>query len=509
MTTKSSISPSVHASPAQSAEPCTPRGKAKIKPKSDAMFLPYQEAWIKDVSQLKLMEKSRQIGMSWSSAYSLVRRKSLVGAALDAWISSRDEIQARLFLDDCKAFAKILNFAAVDMGSELLEDKATTNYVLAMANGLKLNSMSSNPDAQAGKRGDRLLDEFALHKDPRKLYSIAYPGITWGGQMEIVSTHRGTDNFFNELVREIKEKGNPKNFSLHTVTLQKALDQGFLFKLQSKLPPNDPRQQMDEAEYYDFIRSACVDEETFQQEYMCVPVDGNSVFLTWDLITGAEYDATEKWEYESPDSIPKDDSIYIGVDVGRHHDLTVIWINSYNNNRHMTRKIIELKKMKFSQQEAELYPWIARAERTCIDATGLGEQFAERAQEKFGSYRVEGVKFTPASKESLAYPLRNAMEDRNFKIPFSQNLRQDFRGIKKETTAAGNIRFAGERGDNGHSDRFWAAALSIHAATTGNLGPCRFESARATAETNHLPGGRDSVEPSSYDYHYQSSGGLY
>jgi len=473
-------------------------GKAKIKPESDAMFLNYQERWIKDLSQLKLMEKSRQIGMSWSSAYSLVRRKSLAGAMLDAWISSRDEIQARLFLDDCKAFAKILNIAAIDMGSELLADKTTTNYVLAMASGLKLNSMSSNPDAQAGKRGDRLLDEFALHKDPRKLYSIAYPGITWGGQMEIVSTHRGTDNYFNELVREIKEKGNPKGFSLHTVTLQNALDQGFLYKLQSKLPPNDPRQEMDEAEYFDFIRAACADEETFQQEYMCVPVDGNSVFLTWDLITGSEYDPGEKWEYSSPDDIPASAEVFAGLDIGRHHDLTVLWINIREAKRHMTRKIIELKKMKFSEQEAVVYPWIARARRTCIDATGLGEQFAERAQDKFGSYRVEPVKFTPAVKESLAYPLRNSMEDRNFKIPFIPELRQDFRGIKKETTSAGNIRFAGDRGDNGHSDRFWAAALAIHAAGADS-GPCRMEAAGTSEDqqnNNWMRPGRN-IEPES------------
>ncbi len=50
-----------------------------------------------------------------------------------------------------------------------------------------------------------------------------------------ISTHRGSANFFNELVQEAKHKGNPKNVSLHTVTLQTALDEGFLYKLQCKL----------------------------------------------------------------------------------------------------------------------------------------------------------------------------------------------------------------------------------------------------------------------------------
>ena len=38
----------------------------------------------------------------------------------------------------------------------------------------------------------------------------------------MISTHRGNLTFFNELVREIKEKENPKKISLHTVTLQDA-----------------------------------------------------------------------------------------------------------------------------------------------------------------------------------------------------------------------------------------------------------------------------------------------
>jgi phage FluMu gp28-like protein len=65
---------------------------------------------------------------------------------------------------------------ATALGEQLIDENKNTAYVLGFANGLRLNSMSSNPDAQAGKRGDRVLDEFALHPDPRKLYSIAYPG---------------------------------------------------------------------------------------------------------------------------------------------------------------------------------------------------------------------------------------------------------------------------------------------------------------------------------------------
>ena len=228
-------------------------GRAKIIPAGSALLLPYQRRWVLDDSRIKLMEKSRQIGISWASAYGLIRRKSLADARLDAWVSSRDEIQARLFLDDCQNFAEILHTAVQDLGVQIV-DKSQT-YILELANKLKINSMSSSPDAQAGKRGDRFLDEFALHPDPRKLYSIAYPGITWGGQLEIVSTHRGSHNYFNELVKEVREKGNPKKVSLHRITLEDALNDGFLYRLQQKLPAGDERQEMDEGDYFNSVKA--------------------------------------------------------------------------------------------------------------------------------------------------------------------------------------------------------------------------------------------------------------
>lgn len=446
----------------------TPRGKAKVIPARDTLLLPYQAKWVRDKARLKLAEKSRQIGWTWATAYGIVSRKALKTAAGDAWISSRDEIQARLFLEDCKNFAAILQTGAQDLGERAIDDKGNSAYVLQFANGLRAHSMSSNPDAQAGKRGDRVLDEFALHPDPRKLYAIAYPGITWGGSMEIFSTHRGSANFFNELVTEIAHKGNPKGISFHRVTLQDALDQGFLGKLQAKLPADDPRQDMDEATYFDFIRRGAPDEETFLQEYMCVPSDDNSAFLSYDLIASCEYPLNlgNTWQ------VPLDHCqgpLYAGVDVGRDHDLTVIWVIEKIAGVAFTRAIICLHRQTFDAQEAELYRVLELPglRRCCIDCTGIGRQFTERAQRRFGAYRVEAVSFTAPVKEELAFPVRAAFEDRSLRVPHDPLIRADLRAIKKETTAAGNLRFTADRGKNGHADRFWALALALHAGKQG------------------------------------------
>ena len=466
----------------------TKTGRAKCIPKEpERVFLPYQQKWIDDMSRLKIMEKSRQIGISWGTAYAVVEHTAPVENRNDQWVSSRDDIQARLFLEDCKKFAGILHAAAEDLGSVVLDpDKKISAYVLSFANGKRIHSMSSNPDAQAGKRGGRVLDEFALHPDPRKLYSIAYPGITWGGQLEIISTHRGSANFFNELVEDVRHRGNPKGFSLHTVSLSDALDDGFLYKLQQSLHPDDERMDMDEQEYFDFIRKGTASDEQFLQEYMCQPADDAGAFLSYDMIASCEYRPTENWEYSDSLSEAKDKELYIGVDIGRTSDLTVIWVLERVTGTFFTRKIICMQNKTFSEQEAVLYAFLSvpAVNRCCIDSTGLGMQFAERAIEKFGSYRVEAVRFSAQIKEEMAYPVRSLFEDKAVKIPKDDEIRADLRGIRKVTTAAGNIRFEADRGKNGHSDRFWALALGVHAASDPSVeAPVPVTAGRLQAES--------------------------
>jgi phage FluMu gp28-like protein len=167
-----------------------------------------------------------------------------------------------------------------------------------------------------------------------------------------------------------------------------------------------------------------------------------------------------------PDGTPLSD-LYLGVDVGRNKDLTVMWLFEKVTSVLFTRKIIELQGKTFSEQEGELYGLLdcSNVRRCGIDATGLGMQFAERAAQKYGKYRVEEVRFTAPVKEALAYPVRAAFEDKGIRIPMRDRVRADLRAIKKTTTAAGNIRFDADRSENGHADRFWALALAVSEAT--------------------------------------------
>ena len=349
-----------------------------------------------------------------------------------------------------------MQLAAIDLG-EIVFDKANdfSAYVLEFSSGLRIYSLSSNPNALAGKRGHVILDEFALHKDQRLLYRIAKPVTTWGGQMEIISTHRGVGTVFNEIIRDITEKGNKMGWSHHKVTLQDAVADGLVEKINAKTGSQETRE-----EYLARIEAECLDEEQWLQEYCCVPSDDSAAFISYDMITACEAPGCLRdFEYLRACENP----LYLGVDIGRKKDLTVMDVGEKVGDVVWDRIRIELAKRKFAEQKFELYRLLSlpRLQRACIDATGLGMQMAEDATTDFG-WKAEGVTFTGPVKESLAFPLRAAFEDKRLRIDKNAALRADLRGIKKEVTLSGNIRFVGES-DDSHCDRFWAKALRHHA----------------------------------------------
>ena len=170
------------------------------------------------------------------------------------------------------------------------------------------------------------------------------------------------------------------------------------------------------------------------------------------------------WPRPDPVSRAPHALFYVGVDVARKHDLTVIDVGEKIGDTIWDRMRIELHDKKFSEIEEELFRILRfpSVRRCCIDATGIGMQLAERAKDHF-RWKVEPVTFTALVKEDLAFALRMAFEDRKLRIDPDPALRADLRGIKKVTTSAGNIRFEADN-DDSHCDRFWAKALRQHAS---------------------------------------------
>ena len=128
--------------------------------------------------------------------------------------------------------------------------------------------------------------------------------------------------------------------------------------------------------------------------------------------------------------------------------------------------MIELANAPFALQFERLCELLSlpMLRRCCIDAGGLGMQLAEQAVEKFGVHRVEPITFTPALKSQLAIALRIAVEGRTISIPADERIRNDWHSVERTVSESGRFRLSAPRREGSHADRFWAAALALHAA---------------------------------------------
>lgn len=450
-------------------------------------FLPYQRDWIRDPARLKLCQKGRQIGLSYADSYDSVR-KAAVARGRDVWVMSRDEAQAKQYIRYCKHWANVLHYAAGDFGQRVYtpkQGKAVQVQVLCFASGSSIFALSSNPDAIVGKTGHVKLDEFALHKDQRTLYAVAKPVIQWGGTLAILSTHRGAGTVFNQIISDIRDHGNRMGWSLHTIPIQSAVAQGLVERIDQAsgagIPSEPAAVESRRQAWLQQQRAECIDEEQWLQEYCCVPADEASAFLSYDLLNACsdpalqlctldELPAALRIAQDTRTCLPNSalrtphSALYLGVDLARHTDLCVLDLGEKIGDVVWDRLRLELHNRPFAEIRDLLYRLLRLPglKRCCLDATGLGMQLAEEAQAAFG-WKVEPVTFTAPVKEELAFGLRADFQDRKLRIVCDDQLSADLRGIKKELTAGGNIRFAGESPDS-HCDRFWAKALRQHAA---------------------------------------------
>jgi phage FluMu gp28-like protein len=419
-------------------------------------FLPYQIAWIRDTSSLKIMEKSRQIGITFADAYDSVRKVTAT-VPMHVWVCSKDEETAIHYLEICKEWATILQIAAEDLGERIINsEKDLKARVLRFASGKCIYALSSSVNAVASRSGHVKLDEFALHPNQRLLYRYAEPVTTWGGSLSIISTHRGSNTLFNEILRDINERANPMGWSHHRVDIHDAVRAGLVEKINNKAGTKYARE--------DFLarcRKRCIDQEQWLQEYCCVPCDDNIVFIDYEMLTACQSPhCLQPLSYLQNSTNP----LYAGVDLGRKRDLTVIDVGEKIGDVMWDRLRIELLDKRFAEIKDALYPilQLPNLQRCCIDATGLGIQLAEETKDQFG-WKIEPITFNASIKETMAFDLRRAFEDRALRIDADPLLHADLRGIKKQFTSAGNIRFVGDT-DDSHCDRFWAKALRQHAA---------------------------------------------
>ena len=430
-------------------------------------FLSYQKEWINYEGRFALSEKSRRTGITYAEAYRMTRRHaaSLVKGK-KSWFSSADISAGEEYIDYVEYFAKALDIGAKYVGEIVIDkDDDVTAHRVKFANGNEANAISSNPRRFRSKGGDITLDEFAHHQEQEKMYTAAKPSIMWGNHVRIISTHNSDASYYNSLITEIKKgaEGTMKNWKLFKITIDDAIKQGLVDAILGHKATDE--------EIKNFLEDAFsgMTQEAIDEEFYCIPrSSSNSHLLSYELINPIERDNLLD---ETLSNITGD--LYVGMDIGRRNNPSVIWIEEKLGEILYTRRVIRLKNVPYRDQREILYGVLSHKNfrRCCIDATGIGNQLAEEARQDFGALRVEPVMFTAKIKEDIASTTYILVESRKALIPRDKVVRDDLYSVKAVTTSAGNVRYeADQEKDGAHADHFWAFALANYAAKT-NTGP--------------------------------------
>lgn len=438
-------------------------------------FYAYQQRWLADDSRFKIGMFSRQTGKTFGCCAELVR--DCIDAEIEGtrtrWvILSRGERQAKEAMDEnvkpmARAFWELYRGFLNGPESDVIEDEFRVTredgtdatykmFEVIFPGGSRISALPANPDTARGFSANLLLDEFAFHQNSKAIWGAAFPVISKGWKVRVVSTPNGKSNKFYELMTE-----TPTIWSRHEVDIYKAVAEGC---------PRDIEE----------LKAGLNDADLWAQEYELQWRDEASAWLDYDLINGCEtegYGRIRRIEYEgkvqticteSGEALPPARGpVYVGMDIARKVDLTCIWSAERIGDVLYPREIVTMRRAPFKAQHDELKRLKERDQPAlfAIDQTGMGEPFVEAAQEYLGESRCQGVIFSSPARFAMATMLKDAMEDRKFRLPVGQkDLRDDLHSITKLVSETGLVRLKHDGESDGHGDRFWAAALCASAA---------------------------------------------
>lgn len=401
-------------------------------------LLPYQRAAVLSRERFTWNCWARQTGKSFT--FSL--RRLLRGMARNRHqiILSAGARQSREVMEKLRRHCESLRLWYEWRELDCLAHAAIRQLEIRLGSGVRVIGLPANPMTARGFSGDVFLDEFAMHADDEAIWAALFPTVLRGeGELDIASTPRGCANMFARL------RENPA-FGARTLTLSEAVEQGLDVDISG-------------------LRAAAGDEWTWRQEFCCEFLDEATAFLTYALIQACQ-DARLETAIDWPALRRRGAELYAGVDVGRRRDLTVVWLWEREGDRFVTRGVQVLRDCPFDAQEEAIAGILAHrpVARCCIDATGMGLHLAERLAGRFGDFRVERVVFTSGLKNELAGRLRMMAERGHLAIPVDEEISADWHSVARVVTGAGQVRYEADRSRGGHADRFWAAALGLHAA---------------------------------------------
>jgi phage FluMu gp28-like protein len=398
-----------------------------------SILYPYQKKLVKRNNRFEINVKSRQIGYSFAFAYVAAKRCMLENR--DQLIVSASHRQSKRVMFYCdrfiRAFRKLPQLSGLTLETDTLTEKR-------FSSGKQILCLPSNPETIRGFPGDVFLDEFALYKNDAKIFEAILPSITRGYNLTISSTPLGKQNLFHEIYNDTKKY---RDFKRYKINVYDAAKEGFRVDIDS-IKQN-------------------FDEESFRQEYLCEFIDESTAYFTYDLLRKC-IDDYEPARLKGP--------VYIGIDIGRTNDKTVIAAVSENPDSLALKRMEVLNNAPFGEQKETILQIISEEKPVSvfIDKGGIGMQLAEELEDRFDF--AGGITWTNQLKNDAVTFTKKLMEENDFRFTDERELIGEFHSIQRTMTQGNHVKFESPRTKKGHGDRAWAVILALYAAKCGENG---------------------------------------
>lgn len=461
------------------------------------VLLPYQQAWVADGSQLKIAEKSRRIGLTWAEAADDVLIAASDSGSNVFYISATQDM-ALEYIESCAMWARAFDQAAGEIEVGIFDDgdKEIKTYKIDFPkSGRRIVALSSRPTNLRGKQGVVVIDEAAFHQSLAEMLKAAMAMLLWGDRVRIISTHDGVDNPFNALIQDVR--AGKRKGSVHRVTFRDAVEQGLFRRVCMRR--GLPWSQEDETKWVDDAYAFYGDAAA--EELDVVPSQSGGAYLSMGLIEARMDDATplvrSSWDAEfafrpeferraevsewcdealkpTLDALDKNLRHSFGEDFGRLGDLTVITVLA--EGKDLVRRgclQVELSNCPFQQQEQILFyigDALPRFSRGALDARGNGQYLAERAQQRWGAWRISAVMLSDAYYLEHMPRFKAALQDGTLDcLPRDVEVRDDLRALRVIDGVPKLPKAKTQKGDGPRMQRHGDSAIAMFLAHVASL----------------------------------------
>jgi phage FluMu gp28-like protein len=446
----------------------------EIKMPAVLQMRPYQRRWIDDDTRFKCAVKSARIGYSFATAYRRVEMSMRIPGRTTTVLSA-SKAQSVEFVETCDKLCQLMGGTAQMIANEDFVDALgrieAIQSRITFPNGSRIIALPANPRTARGYPGDAVLDEFAHHEDSYAIFAAVFRQVALGNSLEVLSTPNGEQGKFYDIARNL---GLDLGVSPANLPVRKDGWSGNWVDVYAAVAEGCPID-------IEGMRRGLKDDDTWNQEFCCVFLKSTGAWLTLDLIAACE-DAGAT--IDLPPGFRPRGSLHAGIDVGRDHDATCLWLDEKNGDVAWTRAIVKLHAMSFPEQLKRLNPIVRMTTRSAIDKTGMGVGLFDLLNlENEG--RLMGVSFSGSNdlgvkmKTDLAIRIKKRMEQQRSRIPYDPQIRTELQAIKRQATSTGvtfdaprievdtAVAGGGKKKVYAHADAFWAKALADLAADNG------------------------------------------